>query len=47
MITIVYLLICWLSSGISVDYPILFATVALDFAWIFAGLIYNDRRNKK
>ena len=45
MITVVYLAICWLSP-IRVDYPVLFATVALDFGWITAGLIYNGRKNK-
>jgi len=44
MITLLYLLICWLSYDISVDYKILTATVVLDILWTITGILHYNKK---
>ena len=41
ILTAIYLLICWLSTQIQVDYHLLTATVVIDIVWMMLGYLVN------
>lgn len=47
ILTAIYLLICWLSTQIQVDYYLLTATVVIDIAWLVVVYLVNKAKYSK
>ncbi len=43
MITIMYLIICWLSNSIAVDINLTAILAILDISWMIAGVIVKKK----